>query len=82
MISSLPLDSFFVARDKKDLQRIKNLIFHIESDDYFATLATILDLMRQRMEQAKQSSDRCSENLEELKNDLVYLQKNYKIIKK
>ncbi|MFA6514383.1 MAG: hypothetical protein WCT50_03815 [Patescibacteria group bacterium] len=54
---------------------IESLEFHIKSDDYFGTLATILNLLIQ---------DECCDTKNEIiKNkveELMYLQKNYKII--
>lgn len=80
IISGSWADNFFVANDKLDYDasKIESLKFHIESDDYFGTLATILDLMIQKFPSKKQ----CASELELLKNDLLYLQENYKIIKK
>lgn len=59
----------------------KNVDFHIESDDYFGTLATVLDLYRQC--DGKKYIIKEEDNLlKKLKNELLYLQKKYKIIKK
>lgn len=55
-----------------------NLEFHIESDDYFGTLAAILDLFTQSV---MGSSDK-DKILKEKVKELMYLQNNYKIIKK
>jgi len=56
----------------------KALQFHIEQGDYFGTLATILDLMRQGI-MKESDKDRI---LQALVNDLVYLQNHFKIIGK
>ncbi|MCK5510943.1 hypothetical protein KAI65_05400 [Candidatus Parcubacteria bacterium] len=55
--------------------RIQNLKFHIKSEDYFGTLATVLDLFRLDV------FDR-NKILKGIIKNLVYLQDNYKIIKK
>lgn len=61
---------------------------HIKAGDYFGTLATILDLMRQTADTAvgrptsNQSVVERSEQMKELKDDLIFLQENYRIIKK
>ncbi len=57
---------------------------HIKQNDYFGTLATVLDLTRQTLEQNKKSPEqnRQIRLLKKLKEELVFLQKNYKIIKK
>jgi len=54
--------------------------FHVEQDDYFGTIATILSLIRQQIEKSpiKYSSD-FQTTLNNLEKDLVWLQKNYQI---
>jgi len=61
--------------------RIKTLIFHIENDDYFGTLSTILDLLRQDSRGNKYISNK-NIILRNISDDLMYLQDNYKIVKK
>ena len=51
---------------------LKNLEFHVESQDYFGTLATIISLARQ----TKRKVD------PRVIDDLMFLQENYKIVKK
>lgn len=55
-----------------------NIKFHIESDDYFATLATILSLQEQGL--LKNKEFETSEILRRKIDELMYLQKNYIII--
>lgn len=50
--------------------KFKSLKFHIESQDYFGTLATVLSLCRQENQPIP----------EHIIDDLIYLQKNYKIV--
>lgn len=50
----------------------ESLKFHIESQDYFGTLATVLSLCRQTGQEIQES----------VIEDLMYLQKNYQIEKK
>jgi hypothetical protein len=57
-----------------------NLKFHIESNDYFGTLATVLSLQEQNLSEHKKF--KVSEILKSKIDELMYLQKNYKIIKK
>jgi len=64
--------------DRKQIKR------HIKAEDYFGTLATVLDLARQELEQNKK---RPNPNwqiklLKNLRDNLVYLQENYRIVKK
>jgi len=56
----------------------KNLLFHIESQDYFGTLATVLSLVRQGAE-GQPVND---EVLARAEHDLIFLQNNYDIIPK
>lgn len=56
----------------------KSLEFHIKSSDYFGTLATVLSLIKQTSENNKKYI-RIFENIVK---DLMYLQNNYKIVKK
>lgn len=58
----------------------KSLKFHIESNDYFGTLATILDLLRQQVFKELENPEK--KILENKIAELLYLQKNYKIVKK
>jgi len=54
--------------------------FHIENDDYFGTMAAILDLIKQQLEK-----DECynalmiRKTLKNLEKDLLFLQNNYQI---
>lgn len=56
----------------------KSVKFHIKSADYFGTLATVLSLIKQTPE----CIDKHTKSLNKLENDLLFLQKEYKIIKK
>jgi len=59
----------------------KSLKFHIKSDDYFSTLATVLSLVRYNIEKGEINKL----NIKMLKNaekDLMRLQEDYRIIKK
>lgn len=54
--------------------------FHIKSGDYFGTIATVLSLIRQSVSEKKiiKTNERI---LKRMEKDLMYLQKEYKIIK-
>ena len=58
----------------------ESLEFHIKSDDYFGTLATVLDLIRQQVFGDKKS--KLKDAIESKILELLYLQKNYQIVKK
>lgn len=66
--------------------RQQNLEFHVKSEDYFGTLATVLHTLQQITTKSKQEADiiyeRCDKQLRDLKNDLLWLQANYRVIKK
>lgn len=51
---------------------LRNLEFHVESQDYFGTLATVLSLNKQTGQEIPES----------VIEDLMHLQRNYKIVKK
>ena len=59
--------------------RQRGLEFHIETGDYFGTLATILDLSRQTLGNTARERE-VAGYLERNVADLVYLQKNYRIV--
>ena len=56
----------------------KSVKFHVTSDDYFGTVATIVGLIRYLPENIKQNA----KALNRLEKDLMFLQREYKIVKK
>lgn len=82
------------ANFKTMASRLAQVKFHIRSDDYFSTLATILDLTRQTMgaemrkgkkifsPETKKIFAKSDAQLERLKNELMFLQDNYQIVEK
>ena len=54
----------------------KRIQFHITSDDYFGTLATTLDLLRQTIKK-RGYSRRDGKLLERLTEELVFMQAHY-----
>ncbi|MFA5753738.1 MAG: hypothetical protein WC905_00030 [Patescibacteria group bacterium] len=54
--------------------------FHVASDDYFGTIATILSLARQQMKNGRSKNRTALEKTwKNLEKDLLFLQKNYQI---
>ena len=53
--------------------------FHIEENDYFGTLATVIDLVSQDLQ--KNGQNRNAEILQRLRDNLVYLQRSHRIAK-
>ncbi len=64
----------------------KDIDFHVEHGDYFAALATILglfeDALRSSIETGTAPSEFYLEKLRALKNDLMYLHREYRIVRK
>ena len=62
----------------------KQLEKHIEKDNYFGTLATVLNMARQTLEKDMRGPKKNwhIKLLQSLEEDLMYLQENYKIDKK
>lgn len=56
----------------------KSVVFHIKNNDYFGTIATVLSIIKQTPEHINKHI----KSLDKLEKDLVFLQSNYKIIKK
>ena len=61
--------------------RQRGLEFHIETGDYFGTLATVLDLSRQTLGQTARERE-VAGYLEKNVKDLMYLQAHYQIMEK
>ena len=62
----------------------KQLENHIINDDYFGTLATVLNMARQTLEKDMRGPKKNwhIKLLQSLEENLMYLQNNYKISKK
>jgi hypothetical protein len=55
----------------------KSVKFHIKSDDYFGTLATVLSIIKQNPEHIKEHI----KFINKIEKDLMFLQKKYRITK-
>lgn len=65
---------FLLVKDEKSTK------FHIKNDDYFGTIATILNLIKHDIKKnGLANKDVLNMTLDNLNNDLVFLQKNYQI---
>ncbi|MCX6795430.1 MAG: hypothetical protein NT165_01695 [Candidatus Falkowbacteria bacterium] len=58
----------WLVRDQRSVQ------FHVEANDYFGTLAAIIDLLEQKPELIGHPA------LQEVKKDLLILQEDYQIV--
>lgn len=56
----------------------KSVKFHIKYEDYFGTLATVLSLIKQTPEHINDHI----KSLNKIEKDLMFLQREYKIVKK
>ena len=56
--------------------------FHVQNDDYFGTMATLLDLIKQEIYKDKGQTEQVKKTLDNMEKDFMWLQKNYKIVKK
>ena len=54
-----------------------SLQFHIEANDYFGTLATVLDLVSQDLD--RRGYHPHARTLSRVRDDLVYLQRSHRI---
>jgi hypothetical protein len=59
----------------------KSLCWHIKANDYFGTLATVLDLLRQKVEREGYSRQD-GKLLVELREELMILQTDFSIVKR
>lgn len=62
-------------------REIKSLEFHLEVGDYFATIATMLNLIKQNF-QDKEFEKVCTKSLIHYVDEFMYLQSKYKIERK
>lgn len=70
------------AKYTRDLRRAQ-IDFHVKEDDYFATAATVLGLISEKLERRYRgilSTE--TEMLNDIAADLIFLQNNYKIVDK
>jgi len=65
--------SFYLIHDKKSVN------FHVQKNDYFGTLATIIKLINQ--DNILEDKVELKKLLKKLEKDLIYLQKNFAIKK-
>jgi hypothetical protein len=71
------LEIFHLARLILKGMTERSLQFHIEKNDYFGTLATVLDLVRQDLD--RRGYNPHAGTLSRLRDDLIYLQRSHRI---
>lgn len=74
------LKKYLINKNVNLLRDKKTVDFHIKQDDYFGTLSTIVELINQ--DHVLENKGELKKILNNLKQDLLYLQENFDIIKK
>lgn len=65
---------FLLVQDKAGTE------FHIKNDDYFGTMATILNLLKEEINKSgRLNSATLNKTIKNLTKDLIFLQENYQI---
>ncbi len=67
---------FSFLRDAPSEERKECIKFHVTADDYFGTIATVLGLIADSLQR---DTPKAQKNLDDLKDELVYLQERYRI---
>jgi hypothetical protein len=73
------LERFYLACGILRRMKKAGLQFHIQQNDYFGTVATVLDLLRQDLD--RRGYNPHAGTLSRLRDDLVYLQRSHRIEK-
>lgn len=80
---------YLPAMEDETTKRRETIDRHVRVDGYFATAATILDLQQQELARRCGRGRRSTELLrsttgllQEMRDDLMYLQKHYKIVRR
>ena len=74
------LKKYLINKNVNLLRDKETVDFHIKQDDYFGTLSTIVELINQ--DHVLENKGELKKILNNLKQDLLYLQENFDIIKK
>jgi len=61
------------------LQDEQSVAFHVQNDDYFGTIATVISLIKQKIKKECPGSKKIDQALNNLEKDLLHLQKHYQI---
>jgi hypothetical protein len=78
------MKNYQIKNNNKFLHDAASVRFHVESDDYFGTVATILKLMQYNLRDAikktpKEERVLIEQTFKNLGEDLIILQNNYQI---
>lgn len=76
--AKLALDILLLRDKEEDASQIsQTTMFHVRNNDYLGTTATVIDLHLQVNDQ-----ERMRLALQKIRDDLIHLQKNYKLVRK
>lgn len=80
-------ESFLIIRNERAKysrdSRRDQIDFHVKEGDYFATAATVLSLISEKLEGSHRGISLIeAEMLKEIREDLIFLQNNYEIVEK
>ncbi len=73
--------SYFVLRDAEEVDR-ERLLFHINTGDYFAMVATALGFVEEKLSSLEKTPSQELRLLRTLKSDLQYLHAHYAVCPK
>ncbi len=65
--------AFWLVKDEASVK------FHVASDDYFGSLATVIELIKQELAKDSPDYNKIKASFARLKDDLLLLQERYKI---
>lgn len=85
MITAVNNSKSLILLDKRSNKYVRDsqVVFHIEADDFFATTATVLGLIRERLEKRYGKGIAFeSGTMEEVERELIYLHEHYSIKRK
>lgn len=77
-----------ILGERVDEERKKELLFHIKKQDYFSSIALLTDMFTDAIEHAektgsnKEVKETYLDILRQLKEELMFLHKHYKIVPK
>lgn len=71
---------YFIKTPFRLLRDEASVKFHVASDDYFGTIATVISLLKQECQKSDKSpTDKLLKLFDNLEKDFLLLQKNYQI---
>ncbi len=84
---SRPTDSrIWIMNNPLPKERVGTLDFHVETEDYFPSLATLILLVQDSLKESKEAGETPSEYdldaLMKIKEELMHVHENYKLVKK